>query len=99
MWVLMTRLNLRHRDPECRGRHEPQDAQHRLVARIPPRHREHADALEERNLEEELREPADEDAPRERDDGPLEMRGGEKRERDERNIQQHRREGRPLNAP
>jgi hypothetical protein len=39
----------------------------------PTRHREHADALEERKLERELREAADEDRPRERDDRLLEV--------------------------
>ena len=89
--------HLRDRHAQRRGRHQAQDAPHAFVffAR-PARPDQHADVLEERDLEGKLQEPAEEDGPRERDHRPLEARRDRERECDEGQIEEHRRERRAL---
>ena len=75
-----------------------QHAAHALVAPVEARARQHADARERRDLEGELRDAADEHAPRERLDRRVEIAGEEDRRADDRQVEQHRRERRHREA-
>ena len=86
------RRDLRGRDAEQRRPHCAQHARDALVAPVERRPRQHPELGERTDLQRELRDAADRDAPGQRHDRRIDMRREKDRGADDREIEQHRRE-------
>jgi hypothetical protein len=90
--------HLRDRDREHRRPHQPHDPADLRVgqrgAQVGADPRQHPEPHQRGHLQRELRDPAGDHAGRERVDRRVEPRRQQQRGRDERQVQQHRREGR-----
>ena len=93
------RRNLRRRHADHGRSHRQQHATHAFVLPVEPRPRQHADRDERPDLQRELRDAADQHAPRERRDRRIAIRREEQRGADDRQVEQHRRERRNREAP
>jgi hypothetical protein len=87
-------VDLADRDAEQRRQHQPEDAPHSLVPDVEARPRQHADAGHERCLEHELDDPRQQHRPGQREHRLRDVPRADQRARDQRQVEEHRREGR-----